>query len=931
MIFNALFRPKHQHQDPAVRRQAIESLNPEDQKHKVVLHELAFNDEDAGVSLTALEKLNSFALWCKMAQTAKNERVRKKAQQQVEDAVLSAQSDVLSAGERHDFIRQCQQTSLLEKLVKLPWMQQQQTDVVLSVLKRLDKPQLSRQILLSADHLPLQQQLLADVTDVQELAKIAKKAGAEALREQAAAKLAEYEAQQQQLQETEKQTRLVLSQLLALRDNRDYQQASERFAAYQASYSAMQPHFSLLDGNIAAEFETKYQELCQRVQTSLDALAPAWQAQQQAQAAAQAFELTLSSAASLNAEIDQQLTEQLTGLTLGQLEDYQHAISQQLDALQTQSGGYEHQTPAQRKQLENVHQQLLAQQNSLDALPALQQALDKAAQLLTRLGEANVPDTASQLTDAKTFLSEVKQQWRDVSEKYRQHWPAGLQQQWQALLQPWHQAVKGLEQEQRQLVERCRSKLRALSSQIDKGRFRNALSLYQKVNDWYLQLPESAQRQVQRQFEQAKEQVENLKEWQAYLAAPRKPALLEEAKALAAEPLAIEAQIEKVKVLRSTWHSLGQLGTDEDNALNTEFDQVLEIAFQPCREFYAQQQQQREDNLAAKRALLAELEAAQGQQDSKQLAQDLSRIQQQWRQLGDIDFRLLDEINGQFRALLKPLKHQVKSFQQQNAEQKQALIDTLNQLLQSEDLYQATQDAKGLQEQWKQIDFAGKGIDAELWKQFRQLNDELFALSKQASQARRDANNQEVDELYSAVSQLVDGAKAAATDEQWQDIFSQEAQLRERILALPGRLQGRLFKGLDQVQQLKQQQQRQRISEASQKRYAALWQALESWQADNLPAELSVLPGQWQQCFSAVDNSADDRLALTLKLEILAEQPVKAEEESLRRELQMQMMASKLQQGEAADAEQLLQQWIRRGPLSEQDKPLLERIKAVYA
>ncbi|MFT5838687.1 MAG: exonuclease SbcC, partial [Flavobacteriales bacterium] len=95
MIFKHLFRSKHQNPDPQVRIQAIENLNKQDPQQKSVLHELAFNDADVGVSLAALQKLDSFVLWYKMSQIAKNDRVQKKSQQFVENSLLDGQNKAL--------------------------------------------------------------------------------------------------------------------------------------------------------------------------------------------------------------------------------------------------------------------------------------------------------------------------------------------------------------------------------------------------------------------------------------------------------------------------------------------------------------------------------------------------------------------------------------------------------------------------------------------------------------------------------------------------------------------------------------------------------------------------------------------------------------------------------------------------------------------
>ena len=90
MIFSRFFSPSHSSNDPDTRIKAIEKLSPDSPNERRILHELAFNDSAAAVSLAALEKLNSFALWLKMSQIAKEPRLVTAAQARVECALIDA-------------------------------------------------------------------------------------------------------------------------------------------------------------------------------------------------------------------------------------------------------------------------------------------------------------------------------------------------------------------------------------------------------------------------------------------------------------------------------------------------------------------------------------------------------------------------------------------------------------------------------------------------------------------------------------------------------------------------------------------------------------------------------------------------------------------------------------------------------------------------
>jgi hypothetical protein len=56
MIFDRFFKAKYLNSDPQVRLAAIATLSVDKPADKQVLHELAFNDSQASVSLAALDK-----------------------------------------------------------------------------------------------------------------------------------------------------------------------------------------------------------------------------------------------------------------------------------------------------------------------------------------------------------------------------------------------------------------------------------------------------------------------------------------------------------------------------------------------------------------------------------------------------------------------------------------------------------------------------------------------------------------------------------------------------------------------------------------------------------------------------------------------------------------------------------------------------------
>ncbi|HBN98897.1 MAG TPA: DUF349 domain-containing protein, partial [Alteromonas macleodii] len=179
MIFSRIFAPSHQSPKPEKRMQAIESLSPEKAQEKTILHELAFNDEDANVSLAALEKLNSFVLWLKMSQIAKQSRVKKAAEKKVNAALLGEGDVTLSRQEIFSFLTETANADLVVQLVpqmlKKEPMLLQDDALASALIEKVAKPSFTQFVFLEGASPQLQTQLVNAHSDVSDLQKLAKK------------------------------------------------------------------------------------------------------------------------------------------------------------------------------------------------------------------------------------------------------------------------------------------------------------------------------------------------------------------------------------------------------------------------------------------------------------------------------------------------------------------------------------------------------------------------------------------------------------------------------------------------------------------------------------------------------------------------------------------------------------------------------------
>ncbi len=937
MIFKHLFRSKHQNSDPQVRLQAIEKLNKQDPQQKSVLHELAFNDADVGVSLAALHKLDSFVLWYKISQITKNDRVQKKSQQFVENALLDEQNAALTEQEKRAFILETRDIRLIEKLLGQQWIQKD-TELAMRLLQKVDKPQRQEKLLFDTQNESLQTAILQTLADGAQarklLNKIQKKTSSSILKELANETLQGWIRAEQVPVEIEQQVKMVLSRMLALKDQNDLLHIQQQQTELTHQYTQIAHRFACLPELKRVEIEQKQQkhaDISLRIERTIESLKPQWQAQQAELALSQSMDNLLVEVEPSLAELSVQLTTRISEIGSSEVDALVLTINQHIEKSHNLTNQLPATNQAAHRRLEQLNNQLLSSLNTLTNIPQFQQAIQHGQALLEKFAGLSLPDDASQIEAAEEYLKEQKQEWRNTVASYQAHIPATLSQQWNERLKLWQQAIKALKSQLDGEVSRCRNKLKTVESLINQGKFKAAMALYQKAQNWFNVLPEKQQGQLERTFNTVEEQIENLKDWQDYIAAPRKPTLLNEVEALIIQPLEIDAQSTAIKSLRYQWNSLGKTDTESDQALNAAFESAIEKAFTPCREFYEQQQQQREENMLAKQQVLTAIKALGEEHDSiAELAKILRNVQKKWRNIGEVDFKQRNALYDSYQQLLDPLRDKVSAFYQDNAELKQALLTKAEKLLELESVNEAIEQAKKLQQTWKTIEHAGKKAEAELWPAFRKVNDSLFAKKAEASQQEQTQLKQQVASVKEQVTQLETLLASASDKASVQSALQDKQTVIDAITALPVRDRRALEQRVQTVAEQQQLKLTELAKSAKGQAYQDLFSTLKIWQTDSeIPDGVTSLSKQWQQCFHELSENAE-RHELTIKMEIVAQKDSPKKDAEKRQSIQMQLMAQKLQSGDRLDLLSLLKDWIRAGSLSKSDITLLKRIEPLF-
>ena len=354
----------------------------------------------------------------------------------------------------------------------------------------------------------------------------------------------------------------------------------------------------------------------------------------------------------------------------------------------------------------------------------------------------------------------------------------------------------------------------ALRRELERGNLKHANRLWHKAE---AVLAEQRDPWLQQQLERLTPRREELRDWHAFAAQPKKEQLCERMEALAETEMDAEERASAVQALHEEWRALMSSDQDQDQALWDRFKAASDRAYEPCRAHFAELDAQREENLRRREALcqqLADFVAAQDWQNADwQAVWEIRRqATQEWKSHAPVRFTDAREAQKRFSALLSEIDERLEEAWRQAEQPRQALLERAAALAegvaadqgeQGVDVRGAAREAQELQKQWRAAPWLPPARHRPFQKRFRRIMDTIFA-ARQADTEQKQAQRAEAAEqaqtvLERATQQTArplpeqDGATLAALAEELQTLDSaslgrglqqQLQRLQEQLRAL---------------------------------------------------------------------------------------------------------------------------------------------------
>lgn len=352
--------------------------------------------------------------------------------------------------------------------------------------------------------------------------------------------------------------------------------------------------------------------------------------------------------------------------------------------------------------------------------------------------------------------------------------------------------------------------LHALRQALAQRQLKEANRIWQRLANALQDKPDSLAAQ---QMETLKAQLNELRDWHAFAANPKKESLCERMEALVTTPLAHpEEQANAIQALHDEWHALMSANQDADQTLWARFKQASDAAYDICRGYFQALDAQRAAMLQKRQELATQIETYLVSLSSENLdAASLWQIRRQapdgWKKLSPVRFTDAHDVNQRFHRLLKQMDERLNDVSDAHQPMLETLLGKLEALTQTEDVEAATQTATVLQKEWRSVGWVHPQHYRKLEKRKRQLCDAIFNRRQQQQAIEHEQQQQLVNALQQELDQLKILLGTPADKDHELDAAIRQLKAKEMPAGAPA-LQQRKQTLLRQADQLRSQRQR---------------------------------------------------------------------------------------------------------------------------
>lgn len=344
-----------------------------------------------------------------------------------------------------------------------------------------------------------------------------------------------------------------------------------------------------------------------------------------------------------------------------------------------------------------------------------------------------------------------------------------------------------------------------LQKALKDGQSHDALPTWDKIQGNISNTSGKLRVALQSSTDQYKSKLIELRDWKVFAATEKKKELIKQMQHLLQSKMHAADKSKHISSMHKQWKVLGR--SNQNDQLWREFKNLSDNAYEPCKEYFKQRKQLMSSNLKARKGICEKLEARLTTVDRDKVnISDLNKLlrtsEQEWKQYAPVEQNKIKSLQKRFYSVVNQFRRLRKNALSHNHKQKESYIAKAIKLSGLEDNQKAMNEAKRLQQEWKNIGPTSHKEDKKYWEDFRTTCDKIFAKHNQeidAAKTRLQETEKGLQKILASLSKICE-----LEDEAFRGSRAEYQDLQQSFSAtLDSRLRKQRNKLLDEFNNLK--------------------------------------------------------------------------------------------------------------------------------
>lgn len=278
-------------------------------------------------------------------------------------------------------------------------------------------------------------------------------------------------------------------------------------------------------------------------------------------------------------------------------------------------------------------------------------------------------------------------------------------------------------------------------------------------------LSEQRRTDIDKQLDQIYPKMRKLSAWRHWGTTRAREDLIDQIKQIVGSGMDPNKIVNRLREAKQQWQNWEKSGDHSEHKLWKEFSDTCDLAYEPCREFFKAQKEERKTNLAAKRQLITEInqrfeDTDWAQPDWKEIDKWLRQVRGKFFKIGHTDYKQHKKLKTNLDKALDQFEEHLSRERDRNLKARQKLIEDVLALEQTQDLRQAMAELEDIKKKWVITVLGKRGLENNLWKQYQKAQDLIYAKRNTERKEQDQERNDNLKQKRLLVEKLLEAANA---------------------------------------------------------------------------------------------------------------------------------------------------------------------------